>query len=233
MAYRIASIVFIVTVLCLPSTGALAQGANALPGEYLHAKAMDYYERGNHYVAYKTFLKSARWADKLSQFNLGVMHFKGQGMEADKARAWAWFKLSAERGYPKMTRMVEHVEKELGDAQLERGRRILEDELKPEYGDAVAVPKATRRMEKERENITGSRTGFVGNLDVLLPDGTTMDGQSFYKEGNWDYQLYIQREKRIFDALDRGNVTLGEFDIVEDEEGGNGEGNGGNGDSDR
>lgn len=218
MAYRIASFAFIVTILCLPSTWAHAQGANALPGEYLHAKAMDYYERGNHYVAYKTFLKSARWADKLSQFNLGVMHYKGQGMEVDKPRALAWFKLAAQRDYPRMVRMVDAVSRKLTPQQIARAERIYEDELKPEYGDAVAVPKATRRMEQERKNVTGSRTGFVGNLKVVLPDGTTRDGEQFYKEGNWDYQLYIQREKRIFDALDRTNVTIGDFEVKEDED---------------
>lgn len=42
----------------------------------------------------------ARYADKLSQLSIGLMHLNGEGTPKNPVIAYAWFDLAAERGYP-------------------------------------------------------------------------------------------------------------------------------------
>lgn len=175
------------------------------------------YRNGQYTRAKVRFVAGARWADKLAQFNLGVMNYHGQGVPQDPARAWAWFALSAERGYPRMVEMAEQIWRELNDEQKARGQQMLEDELKPQFSDAVTVEKTARRMERERRRATGSRTGAIGSLVVIDRSGQSRRGQEFYRADAWDFRQIIDMETRIFNALDGGTVSLRDLEIVKEE----------------
>lgn len=185
------------------------------PGTVLHDAGNRAYEDGMHREALQMFLASARWADKLSQFNLGVMHYKGEGTDADPATAWAWFELSAERGYPQMVETADSLWADLDDAQRARAESI-HAELLPVYGDAIAVDRTARYMKREKRKMTGSRVGFVGNMTVYTRDGLHQDGESFYSAERWDYRRLIELEARVFDELARGRVEVGEIDVMDE-----------------
>jgi TPR repeat protein len=169
-----------------------------------------------HREALQMFRASARWADKLSQYNLGVMHYKGEGTEPDPATAWAWFELAAEREYPQMVEAADSLWADLDEDQRKRAR-IIHDELLPVYGDEVAVERTARYMEREKRKMTGSRVGFIGTMKIYTRDGLHHDGESFYAAERWDYRRLIELEARIFDELARGRVEVREIDIIEDE----------------
>lgn len=185
------------------------------PGTVLHDAGNRAYEDGMYREALQMFKASARWADKLSQFNLGVMHYKGQGTTTDPATAWAWFELAAERGYPQMVETADSLWADLDDDERVKAEAILA-ELLPVYGDEVAVERTARYMEREKRKMTGSRTGFIGALVVHTRDGKHHDGESFYAEERWDYRRLIELEARIFDELARGRVEVGEMDVIEE-----------------
>src|SRR5687767_7064117 len=58
------------------------------------------YAAGNHYEAVSYLTRAARYADKPSQLALALMYWEGDGVDADRARAYAWADVAAERGYP-------------------------------------------------------------------------------------------------------------------------------------
>lgn len=193
--------------------------AEHTPGYDLFADGKRAYEAGFHFSAYQKFRRAAYWADKMAQHNLGVMTYRGEGVDRDPARAWAWFELAAERGYPEFVGIANAVWDELAPVQRRKAQRVLDDELAPRYGDEVAIPRTTQRMESERRRIVGTRTGMVGNVTVY--DRRTVGartGEEYFAAERWDFRRVVEREKQVFEALARGNVTIGELEFVEDEE---------------
>lgn len=189
--------------------------AEHTPGYRHYTEAMASYRAGQYASAKSKFKVAARWGDKLSQFNLGVMNYHGQGTSPNPARAWAWTALAAERGYPKMLDMADQMYRGLSRAQRREGRAILENELKPEFGDDVAIERTVARMERERRRATGSRTGFVGNLTVVDRSGRSRTGRDFYRAEAWDFRQVVEAETRLFKGLDFGVVTLRDVEGAE------------------
>ncbi len=184
-------------------------------GDFLNEGTRDY-RAGNYGRALGNFRRAARWAEKLAQHNIGVMYYHGQGLDQNLPRALAWFRLSAERQYPQMVEMVDHVESELDEEQIARAETILEEELLPEYGDEVAVPRTARRMDRERRRATGSRTGAIGALTVIDRSGQTRSGRDFYDDDKWDFFQIVEFETELFEGLAGGQVRLRDVETEED-----------------
>jgi uncharacterized protein len=201
----------------LPGLAWATSYAEHTPGFQSTVEGSRAYQAGHYPGALSRFMAGAYWADKLAQFNVGVMHYHGQGVERDPARAAAWLKLSAERGYPEMADMAELVSDELNEVQRARATRILEEELLPIYGDDVAIERTAKRMQRERRRATGSRTGFIGSLVVIDRSGRNRGGDEFFRAQAWDFRQIVELETRIFRALAEGSVTLGDLEIIEDD----------------
>jgi len=191
--------------------------AEHAPGTDLTAEGNRFYQNGWFFTARHRFKRAAHWADKMAQHNLGVIWYRGDGVERDPARAWAWFELAAERDYPEFVGIANAVWDELSPVDRQRGRAYLDD-LMPRYEDAVAVPRTARRMTWDRRQVTGSRVGFVGNLEIYdIDSAVPRSGEEYFSEETWDFEQIVSREKQLFDALARARVTIGEMEFVEDE----------------
>ena len=57
------------------------------------------YDRGDYARASKEFKKLAEKGDRVAQYNLGLMYWKGQGVAKDNERAVQWYRKSADQGY--------------------------------------------------------------------------------------------------------------------------------------
>lgn len=207
----------LLALLVIPAVQAQGTHDNA-PGTRPHNEALNAYEQGRYGDAIRKFRESARWADKVSQYNLGVMYALGEGTKPDPATAWAWFELAAERGYPQMVKAAKGAWEALDEMGQARALSVLE-ELRPEYGDAVALERTKKFMDRERRDVTGSRVGFVGNMRVrtrTMPEGMDVDGKDFYAAERWDYESIVELEGRVFDNLASGRVEVGEMEKVED-----------------
>lgn len=201
------------------------------PGTEPYRKGMKAYESSRHWQALGHFRSAARWADKSAQFYLGAMHYRGEGVERDLARAWAWFELSAERDYPQMVAIADDLWDELDPDERERGREILEQELRPTYGDAATVQRTHQRMQEDRRRMTGSRLNTMpglmeiheGNSEgvVQVPTRSRYD---FYKKENWDFYALLEKEAELMGGRFKGRVEATEFEVIEDEDEGEDDG---------
>lgn len=231
------------TLLILISGLALSASSVALaldyaertPGDRHLSEALEAYEAGQYPSAMSKFRRAAHWADKVAQYNLGVMYLNGQGIEPDVPRAWAWFELSAERRYPHMMDVADRLWEALDESQREQGRSIYEDELLNKYGDEVAVPRTASYMRREQRRSTGSRVGFrSSNLTVIEPEfmdpdplnpaslnayGRIYTGDEFYDPAKFNFYNVVATETQLFKALQAGEVRLGEFKLIEEGEG--------------
>lgn len=217
MKFRMIPILLLAAVMAGPVAFAQTSFEHA-PGTSSHIKGREAYDAGRHWQAMQHFLSSAHWADKMSQFNIGVMYFNGEGVDADHSRGWAWMELSAERRYPQMVEMADRIWAQLDDAQREQGRRILEQELLPAYGDEMAVPRTARRMQEQRRTMTGSRMGNPGIMEIYVPDRSPRSRTEYYKDENWDFYALLELEAKMLEGVYRGRVEVGEFEVIEPEE---------------
>ena len=163
------------------------------------AKGMQAHRDGDYGAALRYFRRAAYHADKASQAMVAEMLWHGRGAPRDRALAYAWMDLAAERGY----RMLAIKREQYWDA-LDQGerRRALEEGagLYARYGDDVALPRYATRLRIERAKATGSRTGFASNVQIWVPAGlngnnnnpafVTLDGSRFYQRRYWYPQSY-------------------------------------------
>lgn len=185
-----------------------------VPGALSYAEGMLFYNNGWYFAARHRFLIAAMYGDKVAQYNLGVIFYQGQGLDRDPVRAWAWFDLAAERGYPHMVVTAADVWDDLDEAERLIALDIRES-LAERYGDEIVVPRVAARMERDRQRAI-RRTGTVGHVAIDF-EGRRVSGREFYAAENWDFRRLIQREVELFERLSRGRVEVGEIEVVEDE----------------
>lgn len=170
------------------------------------------YNKGDFAEAAVRFRRAARYADKPSQGMLAEMYWKGEGVEKDPALAYAWMDLAAERQYPMMLAKREHYWEKLDEAGRERALTVGE-EVYAEYGDEVAKPRLARELRMARSRTTGSRTGFVGSLQITIPTpngDVTVDGSTYYDEKFWDLEKYIEWHDGDWTYYAEGTVDVGD-----------------------
>lgn len=166
---------------------------------------------GNLEAAYGFFQRAAFYADKPSQAMVAEMLWNGTGTGADRALAYAWMDLAAERGYEGFVELRERYWAALTPA--ERERAVAEGEaVYARFGDAAAKPRIATILRRERRAITGSRTGFTGNLRIMVPGPAgpeEIDGSKFYDDRYWDPDKYQQWHDAIWAKPRVARVDVG------------------------
>ena len=174
-------------------------------------EGMEAYDKGQHGFAADYFRRAARFADKPAQAMYATMLWKGEGVEQDRALAYAWMDLAAERGYPHFIAHRERFWEQLTSAEREEAIRRGEA-VYAEYGDDVAKPRLESRLHKGRK-VTGSRVGFVGNLKIMLPDGIQITGDDYYQDRYWKPRAYWAWQDRTWGKPPTGKATVGELEV--------------------
>lgn len=177
------------------------------------------YEAGNHELAATYFRRAARYADKASQAMLGEMYWRGTGVDRDRAMGYVWMDLAGERLYHDFIVMRERYWNEMDEAErasaISRGQDVF-----AEYGDDVAKPRLEAILRRERRRMTGSRTGYVGNLTIIpntgpmAGTGMTLSGDQYYAKEYWEPKQYWQLQDEIWRAPARGRVDASELQPV-------------------
>ncbi len=145
------------------------------------------YDRKNYAQARTYFLIAAKFADKPSQGMVAEMLWNGEGAPVNRVEAAAWMSLAAERSYDMM---VMRRDSFLGELSADERARAEEKrtELMADYGDAIAQPRLERLLRQALSSVTGSRTGVVGAVQILLPSPRgvmRVDGSQFYQDKFW------------------------------------------------
>jgi len=189
---------------------------------------MDAYHRGNFAEAAEYFHRAARYADKASEAALAEMLWQGEGLAMDRAQAYAWMDLAAERGYPSLLAIRERYWQQLSPAEQARAVDIGQA-LYAEYGDSVAKPRLAAQLRRGLLSATGSHAGFVGNLAIHTPtprdknlasavENAGTPGDLYYASRYWDEKEYFASQDAVWNKPQRrGVVDVGPLENVHDD----------------
>lgn len=177
------------------------------------------YGKQDHERALMLFRRAAFYADKPSQAMIGEMHARGEGVPRDRALAYAWMDLAAERGYIDFIALRERYWRDM-DAG-EQARALVEGEaIYARYGDAAAKPRFAAQLRKGSKEGVGSRTGFVNNVKISIPGpsgGETIDGSKFKDISYWDAAQYWAMQDRIWRNPAGARVNVGDIQTLADD----------------
>ena len=155
------------------------------------------YARQDKRAAWQYFERAARYADKPSQAMIASMLWSGDGVAQDRALAYAWADLAAERGYPRFVATREQYWGALGEAERKRAVDVGQG-VYDEFGDKVAKPRLAQELIRERrDNTTGSRLGKAGPAQIKIFDQDTgqvvnIPGLIYGDPKFWDPALHWQ-----------------------------------------
>jgi uncharacterized protein len=166
--------------------------------------------------AVHSFRKAARYADKYSQHRLSLLYWHGVGVGRDRVEAYVWADIAAERGYPQFLAIREKMWGELSPQEQARVP-ARGDALYKEYGDPVAKRRFADAIAHGKRQVTGSRTGFVGNLAIasrgsgtsLFGDGGGTNLQSMYDASRTDPKKYWEFEDHVWKTV---TVNVGDLE---------------------
>jgi len=164
--------------------------------------------------AFKYFRRAAFYADKPSQGMVAEMLWNGNGVERDRALAYAWMDLAAERGYRGFLALRERYWDELDETGRARAIEVGQ-EVYARYGDSAAKPRIVTQLRRGRRQAVGSRTGATGNVQIHVagPSGyERIDGSKFYAPRYWDPEQYQQWHDAIWQKPRIGRVTVGDVE---------------------
>lgn len=182
-------------------------------------EGLDAYEKGRPEEALRQFTRAAKYADKPSQSMLGEMHWKGTGTAVNRPLGYAWMDLAAERGYPMMVAKREHYWTSMTEAERVQAIAVGEP-IMAEYGDAAAQPRMALILKRAQRNVTGSRVGNVGNLEIQIPTAAGMRrvmGKDFYDDKFWKPEQYFEWHDKDWGRPGVGRVEVGELVSAEGE----------------
>lgn len=178
---------------------------------------MDALKEKRYAKAMAHFRKASYYADKPSQAMVAELLWFGTGTARDRAAAYAWMDLAAEREYRVFALQREKYWLDMDEAERKRALE-LGKELYATYGDDQAKPRITRALRWEKSKAVGSRLGgFAGaSVQVGTPgvDGelsNAVDGSKFYDARFWDPDKYWDYTDRLWHNIGKqGRVTVGE-----------------------
>lgn len=171
------------------------------PGKYFEQKAQFYLKNKQYRAALEMFELSGFWADKIAQYNAGLMYYNGIGVPVDKARGVAWLRVAAEGHEDLAERALQIAQSEISAAERAKSDAIW-TVLDQKYGDRYTLPRALAQFDMDVAMLTGSHLGHViGPLSVQeageLPTTST----------DFQHRIGAQRDQLISQI--RGHVTVG------------------------
>src|SRR5690606_26121540 len=108
-----------------PSAEVLTSGfLYAHPDLKHRLEGMQRFEQGKFAEALEQFTLAAHWADKFAQAMVAEMHWTGSAPDGDRAAAYAWMDLAAERGYPSLVAKRERYWSDLDATERRRAIAI-------------------------------------------------------------------------------------------------------------
>lgn len=214
---RISTLLFLVLVLVLVL--ALQPGAGAYAQELgLQAKADELYHNGHWERAYFIYVNDlAAIGDKYSQYMAGYMCLHGKGVELDKIKASAWYRLAAERG----SREFVKVRDELLESMSEEQKVASDAEflsLRQRYSDLALI---LRQLKRERraasERPTGSRlSGDSSSILIVSPYGGTTTRSDLKRRQEESIQSWLNHIGKMLDIEPPpADMDDSEFDRLE------------------
>ncbi|TWT23216.1 sel1 repeat family protein [Luteimonas marina] len=185
--------------------------------DLLHrSRGLDAYAEKDHPKAIQAFRRAAYYGDKPSQAILGEMLWIGWGSDVDRALAWVWMSLAAERGYTSFVEKRELYWQQLDEHERARAEREGPG-IRAEYADEVTEPRLAQVLQRELRKMSGSRLGSTSSpVQIVVPGVGTIDSTQYYHPRYWDPQQYRAWQDSIWTNLRTGRVHVGDVQQVRD-----------------
>ena len=169
----------------MPITTCQAALEPYFPGDYDFCAGSNAYARDRFETAIQLYELAAAWGDKSAQFNLGLIYFRGDHVQANRPLGLAWLALAAERPQDIDKQGTLAAFYTSASAQERKRADALWTEMKLKYADAIALERAKTRYDRQirrlrRESIRdpmsntciagfahGSTSAIVKNLDKV------------------------------------------------------------------
>lgn len=189
MTIRLALIIGLFTGLCC--VAAQAQNYQPFPGSISNQRIIRIQERVNELYTAENYQRAlflyekelAPRGDKYAQYMVGYMYLNAQSVQADKSRALAWYRLSAERDASVLQRAQQELINSMTADEIMRSNRIFGG-LWDSVGDYSLIMKLVRQDINTLKSRTGSRIPSamsVGPTLIIRPSGETV-GPNFYRD---------------------------------------------------
>jgi hypothetical protein len=167
--------------------------------------------------ALRFFRRASFYADKPSQGMVAEMYWNGQGVPVDRALAYAWMDLAAERGYRGFLGLRERYWAALTPEERERAVREGEA-VYARFGDDAAKPRYEFQLRVGRREMTGSRTGFNRGLKIEVPGpgggSQWIDSSKYFDDRYWDARKYWAWQDKVWKNARIGRGTAGDLEDV-------------------
>lgn len=112
----------------MPVAGALAVSlALATPAQANYVSGVLAYRDGQYDQALEAWSPLARKGIPAAQFSVGVMYYRGHGVQQDPVQAYVWFAKAAANGEPLAARMLGKLSAELSPQQLAQAQQVLQE----------------------------------------------------------------------------------------------------------
>jgi len=184
---------------------------NFFPGKYFQYKAQFYLSKRDYGEALRLFELAGFWANKIAQYNAGLMYYNGIGLPVDRIRGVAWLGIAAEAHDDLAMRALQVAYASLGEDEKRRAGELFK-QLDEKYGDAVALPRALRRFEQEKLKATGSHLGHPVGYSTVYVTGAGGNGSSG-EEGS-TYYGHLDKDRDELMARITGRVTVGAVEAL-------------------
>lgn len=191
----------------------------AHPDLHHRLRAFDKLGRDDLPGAIEDLLVAARHADKPAQAVLAELHWTGRGVPVDRALAYVWMDLAAERGYPLMIALRERYWAGLAESER-KAALALGEAMYGEYGDAVARPRLDALMTRARVDMRRGRGHSVGASRVNLWVGDrfqAVPGRVFKDRKFWTAEGYFAWQDELGRPEGQGRVEVGDLTPVQPE----------------
>lgn len=182
---------------------------------------MQSYKRGHLETALQRFRRGGYFGDKPSQGLLAEMYWKGEGTPVDRAMAYVWMDMAAERGYRDLVSLREQYWAKMTP---EERKRALEQgpAVYAVYGDPAVKPRYAQRLARLRNQITGSHIGVDIGVGASRDNEGMFQEQSkvggLYAQANWDAKQYWARQDKFWERRFGGTVSVGDVQTLSEGE---------------
>jgi len=173
------------------------------PGKYFEQKAQFYLKKQDYAAALRLFELSGYWADKVAQYNAGIMYFNGIGVPTDKVLGTAWLGIAAEAHDSLADQALQAAYAELTPEQREQADAAFR-QLDEKYGDDVALERALKRYQQDAGiSLFGFGITGPGYVD------TCAGGAGCTNENSVSFARRMETQRSALIAQITGHVSVG------------------------
>lgn len=123
-------------------------------------QGLAHYQAGEFAEARKIFQQLAELGNERAQFNIGVMHLRGEDVAQDRAKAWAWMQIAKENKHEHADGAIATTEKKMTPQERELANEHLTG-LRKQYSNVEISNRLLPIFDSKNAHISSTRPTYV------------------------------------------------------------------------